>query len=92
MLDLMEENLNCGGVRIQPGDLEVTVVHERPARGAEACGVHAGGRIVLVRAALSWLPGRECKADDTPSQPVARELMWSSRTRWSIEMHRVNWQ
>ena len=91
-LGLMDENLNCGGLPRKPRGLEVTVVHELPALSLEGGDIHAGGRIGLVRAALSWLPGRGCKADDTPSQPAARELMRSSRTRCSIEMHRVNWQ
>jgi hypothetical protein len=92
MLDLMDRNLNVRGLQYKPGCLDVTVVHERPALSAEAGDVHAGGRIGLVRAALSWLPGRGCRADDTPPQPAARELMRSSRTRCSIEMLRVNWQ
>jgi hypothetical protein len=84
-LGRMEENLNRGGLLRKPWCLDVTVVHERPALSAEAGDVHPGGRIVLVRAALSWLPGRGCKADDTPSQPAAPVHM-----RSSIEVRRVN--
>jgi hypothetical protein len=91
-LGRMEEHRNRGGLPLKPWCLDVTVVHERPALSLEGGDIHAGGRIGLVRAALSWLPGRGCRTDDTPSQSAARELMRSSRTRCSIEMHRVNWQ
>jgi hypothetical protein len=90
-LGRMEENRNRGGLPLKPWCLDVTVVHERPALSSEADGVHAGGRIVLVRAALSWLPGRGCKADDTPSQPAAPVRMRSSIEVRIVNRRRGNW-
>jgi hypothetical protein len=84
-LGRMEEHRNRGGLPLKPWCLDVTVVHERPALSLEGGDIHAGGRIGLVRAAQSWLPGRGCKADDTPSQPAA-----PVRMRSSIEVRSVN--
>ena len=71
--------------------LEVKVVHAMPALSAEAGEVHAGGRIVLVRAALSWLLGRGCKADDTPSQLATPVRMRSSIEVRNVNRRRGNW-
>jgi hypothetical protein len=38
----MEENLNCGGLRIQPRGLEVKVVQEMPALSADPGDIHLG--------------------------------------------------